>query len=54
MMYVEMYDDLVYETWVVDECGDAVLKCADYSDTEIDDYLNEHPEYRIETRPLFM
>lgn len=54
MMYVEMYDDLVYESWVVDECGDALLKCSDYSDEEIDEYLDEHPEYSIKALPRFM
>ena len=49
-----MYDDLVYETWVVDECGDAVMKCADYPDEVIEEYLEEHPEYSIRTLPLFM
>lgn len=52
MLYVEMYDDLVFETWVVDECGDAVVKCSNLTDDELDDILEEHPEYSIRTLPI--
>lgn len=54
MITVFVPDDLVYEQWVVDECGDAMMKCADYPDDVIMEYLQEHPEYSIKCLPLYM
>lgn len=54
MMYAEMYDDLIYETWIVDELDDAIIKCSNLTDEEIDEILDEHPEYSIRTLPINM
>lgn len=51
MMYVETYDDLVYESWIVDECGDAIMKCCDMTDDEIHDLLDNHPEWSVRCLP---
>lgn len=48
------FNDVIYETWVCDECGETVLKCSEYSESEIDDYLSEHPEYSIRTLPIYL
>ena len=49
-----MMDEVIYESWVVDECGDTVMKCEWLTDSELDEYLDEHPEYTVKSLPMYM
>lgn len=35
----------MYESYIIDELGDIVCKCADYSEEKIMEMLVEHPEW---------
>ena len=35
----------MYESYIVDELGDIIMKCSEHTETEIEEYLAEHPEY---------
>lgn len=44
----------VYESWIVDECMERIKLCEDMTEQEINDYLDEHPEYSIRCLPNYL
>lgn len=46
----------MFESYIVDELGDVVCKCSEYSEDEIMGMLMEHPEWErrcISTREMY-
>lgn len=41
-----------YEKYVVDELGCPIKKYSDYSEEEMREFLNNHPEYSIKCIPI--
>lgn len=41
-----------YASFIVDELGQPVLPCGSWSQSEIDSYLAEHPEYYETLLPI--
>ena len=40
---------MVYETWVVDECGYEVCRVSDLSADELNEMMDNHPEWTTRT-----
>lgn len=37
--------DIMYETWVVDECGTLLFRASEMDNMELMEYLDNHPEH---------
>ncbi len=52
----ELYNECSYVSCIVDECNDVVIPnvygC--YTDDEISDILDEHPEWSVKCIPTFI